>query len=242
MALNFTIIKKSDGWQPLVQPLKRLRGKSRNNRWSWKWALAYPCYNLWFSHSILLLSSNLWKTLYLRLIFDPSFNYFRRCLKEGAAPSWGNLKGVIQVRSSAEESGWWWQELVMISWKIKCVVRVMRKCWGTMCYLIVVLLSIITIFWRSGGRGCRQISRNETKVRVLTILLQMPAELNCYFYSSLTTNLPKSTTLQGMARMVEALTWTTSTRTLMTLVLVVTKRGTRVREVMETMKNKNIGK
>ena len=70
----------------------------------------------------------------------------------------------------------------------------------------------------------------------------MPAELNCYFYSSLTTNLPKSTTLQGMARMVEALTWTTSTRTLMTLVLAVTKRGTRVREVMETMKNKNIGK
>ena len=43
-----------------------------------------------------------------------------------------------------------------------------------------------------------------------------------------------------MARMVEALTWTTSTRTLMTLVLAVTKRGTRVREVMRTMKNKNI--
>ena len=36
------------------------------------------------------------------------------------------------------------------------------------------------------------------------------------------------------------MTWTTSTRTLMTLVLVVTKRGMRVKEVMGTMKNKNI--
>ena len=40
--------KKSGGWQPLVQPLKRLRGRSRNNRWSLKWAFAPICVSsLW---------------------------------------------------------------------------------------------------------------------------------------------------------------------------------------------------
>ena len=46
MSLNFIITLKSGGWQPLVQPLKRLRGRSRNNRWSLKWAFAPICVSL----------------------------------------------------------------------------------------------------------------------------------------------------------------------------------------------------
>ena len=47
----------------------------------------------------------------------------------------------------------------------------------------VVFLSITKIFWRNGGRGCRQASRNETKVRILLFCYRSQQKWNvCFTY------------------------------------------------------------